>query len=220
MDKERSLRVQVKFKNANLLRAIEEQFGYLRQANYHSAPGVIRPAAAVMGVSYSKLQEYIRLATNPYSEKDGQLKESAAKIATALSLEPSEAFPPELYAGLFVTRTKDISPTQILSLGAKEARMIEDVDQNPLRLLEAAEQRQAIQELLQQVSPRKERVLSMFFGLDGQDEHNLTEIAAKEGLTTEGIRQIKEKALRRLKKVIEQQPLKEAARKRLRGETA
>lgn len=197
---------------------MEQQFGHLREANYKRVPGIVRPAAALMGVSYSALQEYIRLQTSPYSGTDGKLKTNAAKIAAALSLDPSEAFPPELYAGIFTSRTKDIAPTQILSLGTREARMIPgDSDKDPLSLLEAKEERQQFRELLHQLSPREEKVLSMYFGLNGEDECGLEEIGMELAVTKERVRQIKEQALAKLAHSLRLKPLQEMAERRARA---
>ena len=43
-------------------------------------------------------------------------------------------------------------------------------------------------------------VLKYYFGLDGNAAHTLEDISEKVGLTRERVRQIKEKALRRLRK--------------------
>lgn len=52
---------------------------------------------------------------------------------------------------------------------------------------------------LSQLSPRERDILKMFFGIGGGQEMTLEEIALKFDLTRERVRQIKEKAIRRLK---------------------
>ena len=48
-------------------------------------------------------------------------------------------------------------------------------------------------------SPREKDVISMFFGIFGEKQHTLDEIGDKFDLTRERVRQIKEKALKKLK---------------------
>ncbi len=55
-----------------------------------------------------------------------------------------------------------------------------------------------VERALSQLSPRERDILKMFFGIGGQ-EMTLEEIALKFDLTRERVRQIKEKAIRRLK---------------------
>jgi len=49
------------------------------------------------------------------------------------------------------------------------------------------------------LTPREGDVLKLFFGLDGYSPMSLDEIGARFDLTRERVRQIKEKAIRRLK---------------------
>lgn len=53
--------------------------------------------------------------------------------------------------------------------------------------------------LMDSLTPREKTVLSDYFGLDGNDEMTLEEIGKKLGITKERVRQIKEKALKRLR---------------------
>jgi RNA polymerase primary sigma factor len=52
---------------------------------------------------------------------------------------------------------------------------------------------------LTQLEPREQRILTRYFGLDGGDPLTLEQIGAQLGLTRERIRQIKEKALEKLR---------------------
>lgn len=57
---------------------------------------------------------------------------------------------------------------------------------------------QEVERALGQLSEREQKVVKMFFGIDGH-EMTLEEIGIKMGLTRERVRQIKEKALRKLR---------------------
>ena len=49
------------------------------------------------------------------------------------------------------------------------------------------------------LAKRESEILRLYFGLDTNPPHTLEEIGMKFGLTAERVRQIKEKAIRRLK---------------------
>lgn len=57
-----------------------------------------------------------------------------------------------------------------------------------------------IQRILQSLSPREAEIVSAFFGLEGDDGPTIEEIGLKYDLTKERIRQIKERAIKRLQK--------------------
>ena len=60
---------------------------------------------------------------------------------------------------------------------------------------------------LSSLSPREYEILSSFFGINGKRAHTLDEIAEMYGLTRERVRQIRERALRRLRRKINRQNL-------------
>ena len=59
----------------------------------------------------------------------------------------------------------------------------------------------SIQEVLSTLKEREARILRLYFGLDGKDPMTLEEIGGMMGITRERVRQIKEKALARLRHV-------------------
>ncbi len=61
--------------------------------------------------------------------------------------------------------------------------------------------RQEINRALSQLSEREAEVLRLYFGLDGQSPMTLEEIGERFNLTRERVRQIKEKAIRRLRHI-------------------
>lgn len=58
------------------------------------------------------------------------------------------------------------------------------------------------------LSPREVEVLSAYYGLSGKKSYNLEEIGDLYGLTRERVRQIKERAIRRLRKSVNRNELK------------
>jgi len=65
-----------------------------------------------------------------------------------------------------------------------------------------------IQSVLTTMNPRDAAILSCYFGVNGEEAMGLDEIGRKYGLTKERVRQIKEKAIRRLRKSTTTKPLK------------
>jgi RNA polymerase primary sigma factor len=77
---------------------------------------------------------------------------------------------------------------------------IEDVDApEPSNTAESSLLREAIGEVLAELTPRQERILRLRFGLDSGEEHTLERIATKFGLSRERIRQLEKAALSRLR---------------------
>jgi RNA polymerase primary sigma factor len=60
---------------------------------------------------------------------------------------------------------------------------------------------ESIEEVLSTLKDREARILRLYFGLDGQEPMTLEEIGGMLGITRERVRQIKEKALARLRHV-------------------
>jgi len=59
--------------------------------------------------------------------------------------------------------------------------------------------RKEIERALNKLTPREADIIRLFYGVNGKHEHTLGEISEEFNLTRERIRQIKEKAIRRLK---------------------
>jgi len=60
---------------------------------------------------------------------------------------------------------------------------------------------ESIEEVLKTLKEREAKILRLYFGLDGQEPMTLEEIGSLLGITRERVRQIKEKALARLRHV-------------------
>ena len=68
--------------------------------------------------------------------------------------------------------------------------------------------RKDVQMVLATMNPRDAAILSCYFGVNGEEQIGLDEIGQKFGLTKERVRQIKEKAIRKLRKSSSTKPLK------------
>ena len=77
--------------------------------------------------------------------------------------------------------------------------LIPDEKENPEMMLDRIALRSDLMEVLQTLTPREQLILTERFGLDGIGRRTLDEIGAEMGVTRERIRQIEQKALRKLR---------------------
>lgn len=68
--------------------------------------------------------------------------------------------------------------------------------------------RKEIERVLSTLTPREANIIRLYFGLNGKHAHTLEEIGEEFGLTRERVRQIKEKAIKRLKNLTRSKLLK------------
>ena len=78
--------------------------------------------------------------------------------------------------------------------------LIPDEKENPEVLLDRIALKSDLMEALSTLTPREEKIIMERFGLDGMGARKLEEIAKDYGLTRERIRQIEQKALRKLRR--------------------
>lgn len=78
-------------------------------------------------------------------------------------------------------------------------RFIAEEAAEPEMEVETRLRKEAVTKALDALDPRDARVLKLYFGLEGGREHTLEEIGNALGVTRERIRQLRDRALRRLK---------------------
>ena len=83
-----------------------------------------------------------------------------------------------------------------------------DDDETPDQGLLTDSLRKEVQRALGTLTPREADVITLYFGLNGEQALTLEEIGEKFGLTRERVRQIKEKAIRRLRHTTRSKALK------------
>jgi len=130
-------------------------------------------------------------------EQDFEREPSAEELAKELDMDVSEV------------SDALTSPGRHLSVDAPFAsgddNSLLDVLENeelpsPDNLLNSESLKAEIERVLSVLSEREAEVIKLYFGLDKEQAHTLEEIGDKFNLTRERVRQIKEKAIRRLKR--------------------
>lgn len=146
-------------------------------------------------------------------------------LRTAADLEQATGHPPSIDAvaeamGMPVAELKDIIKTQSRTVSVDAPIGGEDEDgtmldviagnagENPDRELLDASLRAHIEEALSVISEREAAIISCYYGLNGETPFTLEEIGNKFDLTRERVRQIKERALRRLRRATASQELR------------
>jgi RNA polymerase primary sigma factor len=167
-------------------------------------------------VEYSRL---VRLPLNKVNSYN-RVREAYTSFVQEFEREPSN----EELAELLDMKPKDVANTLSQSnrhvsfdapIGSEEdsgATMLDliagDGEEAPdLKLMEESLKNE-VRIGLSKLSPREVAVLQAYYGLNGSSSYTLEEIGELYGLTRERVRQIKERALRRLRKSVNRGELK------------
>ncbi|HKP94918.1 MAG TPA: RNA polymerase sigma factor RpoD/SigA [Fibrobacteria bacterium] len=82
-----------------------------------------------------------------------------------------------------------------------------DHENGPERFMERTQLAQDVSNALQSLRPKEEAVLKMYFGIEPEIPHSLEDIGNRLNITRERVRQIKEKALSKMKHASRSKPL-------------
>jgi RNA polymerase primary sigma factor len=130
---------------------------------------------------------------------------SADEIAETLEMNPNEVKESMANSGRHVSMD---APLQEGEEGDMYDVLRSGDSPSPDMVLLHESLRNEIERSLSTLTPREADVVRLFFGLNGQTALSLEEIAEKFDLTRERVRQIKEKAIRRLKQTARSRQLK------------
>lgn len=138
-------------------------------------------------------------------EQEFEREPSTEEIAEALELSPDEVKESLMNAGKHVSMDAPL-------VDGEEANMYDvlrgDDSPNPEDGLLHDSLKKEIERALSTLTPRESDVIRLFFGLEGKPAMTLEEIGERFDLTRERVRQIKEKAIRRLKQQSRSKQLK------------
>jgi transcriptional regulator with XRE-family HTH domain len=166
--------VKVTVRNARLLRAIKAA-GFATQAEF----------AKFIGNTPQRIGELLNFKLKPIA--NGDWSELAMDISSALRIEPEELWPHHM-RDLLTARNSieaEIDAEQLAQISAPSSL---EVDKPLLAKLVAAI-----------THPRRRAMIEARFGLNGEPEQTLEEIAKDYGVTRERIRQNELKAFREMR---------------------
>lgn len=130
-------------------------------------------------------------------EQDLEREPSYEEVSEALEMLPQDVF--ETMRNHYRHLSMDAPLSSNEDGGSLYDLMQNESSQNPDRYLLNESLQMEIFRSLATLTEREADVVKLFFGLAGKHQHSLEEIGEKFGLTRERVRQIKEKAVRRLK---------------------
>lgn len=140
----------------------------------------------------SRAQEVLRqkLSREPYEEEIATVADLSLDVTRGLValLQPTRSLDEPVMAG---DAGRTLGETLVLDRS-------EDDDALPGGI-ENDSRREAIARALEVLAPRDRRVLTLYFGLEGNRPMTLQEIARELGVTRERVRQLRDRALKRLR---------------------
>src|SRR5690606_15689887 len=136
----------------------------------------------------------------------GDARAAAGEVPGAVvrALRPAPAPAHSLDAPMRGSRGRDGSRT----LGDVIASPDDD-SEDVIADLEQESQRDAIGRAMEILPPRERAILRMYYGLDGEESLTLTSIAERFGITRERVRQLRDRALERLRNAEEAKTLED-----------
>tara|TARA_Y100000310_G_scaffold158504_1_gene157916 strand:- start:370 stop:972 length:603 start_codon:yes stop_codon:yes gene_type:complete len=147
-----------------------------------------REAAAACGVTVQTLFHWLAFKSYPREAK-------VVEVSQVLGVWREVLFPSEIRS---LRITKQPEP---LSFGREEALALGMLSQevDPEKIAIQASLQESLQTAMQGLREREKLVLKLRFGLDGEEALTLSGVGAVFGVTSERIRQIEAKALRKLR---------------------
>ena len=152
--------------------------------------------ARLTGINVAKLSGIENLRILPsFDIKD--------TMASALGFTTDYLFPESLLkaidAGVFSKRHRALEEVEIVALTEARLDQLAYTDDDMLESIDRSILKEQINEVLNRLTPREQRVIDIRFGLTDGDSHTLRETGVKFNVTQERIRQIEAKALRKLR---------------------
>lgn len=203
-----TLRIEAKFKNAHLYNAIVEASVPLsvnvRLAALQAA-GPVKSFCEFYELHLDHVYKLINLRIGPLITYGGKhpkqkLRPMCQRLAEILDHPVDWLFPADLYSIEWPRMVaREVSAHRFISLAAARSDKQLALPASQEDTVMQEELRDMISAALDTITPRERHVLSMRFGLDGEDEHTLGQVGKQLGVGIERIRQIEAKAIRKLR---------------------
>ena len=196
MSPDADVRVELKFKNARLYYAIQEAAYKDKDYRKSFERGRVRAFCRFYGLSSTLVYELLNLKLCPVMWRNAY-RPICLTLSSILDIDCATLFPQALYAQTWPTNLSvDIPLATFVGLGAAKHLTL------PPSSFEAVANRELRERMTAAVAtltPRETRVITRRFGLDGQGERTLDEVAQEHAVCRERIRQVEAKAMRKLR---------------------
>jgi len=198
MNKEKDIRIELRVRN-NLILQLMEEHGITTVAELCRRAGIPSQQAEV-GLIINMRQ----LPCRPTPSGGVKWRPCIKKIAALFQLVPDMLFSEQqMEVALETNRAQlEMSSYDIRALVAAQRH-----NMSPYLLAEDTALREEIFRQLKTLTPRQEQVIKQRFGLDGEDEQTLQQVAKATGWSVSKVRHIETDALKRLRHPIRARPL-------------
>ena len=179
------IRAEIRFKNAAFISA-------LKSSGYGSIANLSRQS----GLNYYSLLDYANLKT---IFEDDDIRQRLIRLLDSDEWTLFEQYREVVEKENGINKiSTDIPVEKMISLESNSLLMLESPDTIDEGLIEESLEID-VAFALDTLKDREKEVLKMYFGIGGEEQMELHEIGVKFGLSRERVRQIKEKAVRRLR---------------------
>ncbi len=193
----KEVRLEVKPRN-NLILTRMEELGIKNAAELSRRIGY---------TTQGTVGEIINMKVSPFKKvRSGprQWKKIVRDIANVLFADPEDLFPDSLSEALVPKGAQlfvELAPQELRQLtgGSGSTPLLLGQGSNPEVRFQAKEVMDALLASLQTLSPNQKKVLTFRYGLQGEGEHTLEEVAEKMSVSKSRIRQIEAAALRKMR---------------------
>ena len=176
-------RLEIKIKNNYLFSRMQE-YGVKNASQL----------AKAIGSTPAGVGKYLNLMSPPYTKK-GELKEIPKKLCDLLYCDIEDLFPSE---HLENPLEKNIVITEKNKHELLPSRMLE-TDDPSVALMEQEVTQGVDHAIIKVLNDKEQQVITLRFGLGGEEPHTLDEVGELFGVTSSRIKQIEAKALRKLR---------------------
>ena len=173
---------------------LKVQNNYLLEKMYEHGIKTVAELSRFSEVSQHSLGEILNLKIAAYT-KTGKIYPSVEKLCEFFCCEIYDIFPAQHIEQSLPNNKAHIKAdlNQLLPSGFLESTL------DPANLVSTYQDNELVNEMLLTLTTRESKVMSLRFGLKGEDEHTLAEAGILLNVTQERIRQIEARALRKLR---------------------
>lgn len=204
------IRIDMKLRNNRILSLMEERGinSVAELCRLMKCPSKQTDVGRIINFKLSPLKK------NPENEADKWLP-IAHKLAEFLGVvDPEDLFPEEVQGVIIPNHTKifvELNSAELKALsGRTHPAFLRAPQPDPEKALQQQELNSTLEKSLSKLTFQEQLVIRRRFGLHGDEEETLEEIASSLGVTREWIRQLEMKAMRRLRHPVNSRPIEAA----------
>jgi len=167
--------------------------------------GLSQPALGqLVRVSVSAISSYENLRRKPFC-RDGHWRQDAQKLAAFFEVSPAELFPETIFQIEKSVATRKLDAEEVVLLSSHQERLLAEPDAGMMQ----QDLRRQLGRALITLAPNERKVVRLRFGLGDDEAQTLDKVGQTMGICGQRVRQIQEKALRKLRHPSRSQRLEE-----------